>query len=178
MLQYVLPTYYILTAAEASTNLSRYDGVRYGKQIPAEDIEQMLKKTRSEGFGAEVKRRIMLGSFVLSASYYDAYFTKAQKVRNLIRTETQRLLSTYDFLLCPTTPSTAFALGSFNEADPLQMYLADLYTVQASVSGVPAISVPNGTDQNGLPIGLQAMANVFEEGKLLAFSKYLQTFSS
>ncbi len=175
LLDYVLPTYYILTAAEASTNLSRFDGVRYGTRIPnPQDIDSLYRETRTEGFGAEVRRRIILGSFVLSASYFDAYFTKAQKVRKLIQEKTMELLKQYDFLICPTAPSTAFKLGAFDEANPLQMYLADLYTVQASVSGIPAISVPNGFDNNGLPVGLQIMANAFEEGKLLAFSKYLE----
>lgn len=175
LLDYVLPTYYILTAAEASTNLSRFDGVRYGMRTKKpKDIDSMYRETRTEGFGAEVKRRIVLGSFVLSASYFDAYFTKAQKVRKLIQEKTIALLNEYDFLICPTSPNTAFKLGDFDESNPLQMYLADLYTVQASVSGIPAISVPNGFDNNGLPIGLQIMANTFEEGKLLAFSKYLE----
>ncbi len=179
LLSAVLPTYYILTAAEASTNLSRYDGIRYGKpRGNAQNLEELYRQTRSEGFGAEVKRRIILGSFVLSASYYDAYFTKAQKVRNLIRQQTLNLLERYDFIVCPTAPTTAFRIGAFNEANVLQMYLADLYTVQASVSGIPAISIPNGTDSQGLPIGLQLMANAFEEEKLLAFSKYLQKHQS
>jgi aspartyl-tRNA(Asn)/glutamyl-tRNA(Gln) amidotransferase subunit A len=132
----------------------------------------MYKYTRSEGFGEEVKRRIMLGTFVLSASYYDAYYTKAQKVRRIIKQETDELLSVYDFLLLPTTPTTAFKIGE-HTANPLEMYLADLFTVQANVAGIPAISVPNGIDTEGLPIGLQVMTSHFNESNLLAFSKYL-----
>lgn len=178
LLDYLLPTYYILTTAEASSNLSRFDGVKYGyRSSNAPNLEGMYKKTRSEGFGEEVKRRIMLGTFVLSASYYDAYYTKAQKVRRLIKEATEELLSAYDFLLLPTTPTTAFKLGE-HTADPLEMYLADLFTVQANLSGLPAISIPNGNDSVGMAIGLQVVASAFEEDKLFAFSKYLTTATS
>ncbi|MDW7695556.1 Asp-tRNA(Asn)/Glu-tRNA(Gln) amidotransferase subunit GatA [Flammeovirgaceae bacterium SG7u.111] len=171
MLEYVLPTYYILITAEASTNLSRFDGVRYGYRSPdAKDVESLFKKSRSEGFGEEVRRRIMLGTFVLSASYYDAYFTKAQKVRRLVKEETEKLLTQYDFLISPTSPTPAMELGSFSESSALEMYLADLYTVQASVAGIPAISVPNGKGDHNLPLGIQIMAGAFEEEKLLAFA--------
>ncbi len=177
LIEYLLPTYYILTTAEASSNLSRFDGVRYGFRTPnAYNLEEMYKKTRSEGFGEEVKRRIMLGTFVLSASYYDAYYTKAQKVRRIIREETKRILSNYDFLITPTTPTTAFKLGEKTK-DPLTMYLEDLYTVQSSVAGLPAISVPCGVDHQNLPIGLQVMTNDFEEVKLLSFSNYLMSLN-
>lgn len=173
LMEYILPTYYILTTAEASSNLSRYDGVRYGHRTKdSSDLESMYKKTRAEGFGKEVKKRIILGTFVLSASYYDAYYTKAQKVRRLIKEETEKILSQFDFLVIPTTPTTAFKIGE-NSSDPLAMYLADVFTVQANLSGIPAISIPNGTDKQGLPIGLQIMTRAFEEGELLAFSKYL-----
>lgn len=173
LLDYILPTYYILTTAEASSNLSRFDGVKYGYRSPyANTLEEMYKKTRSEGFGEEVKRRIMLGTFVLSASYYDAYYTKAQKVRRLIRDTTKGILSNYDFIIIPTTPTTAFKFGEHN-SDPLAMYLADLFTVQASLCGLPAISIPTGADKLGLPIGTQVITNDFEEEKLLSFSKYL-----
>ncbi|MEH0158646.1 Asp-tRNA(Asn)/Glu-tRNA(Gln) amidotransferase subunit GatA [Limibacter armeniacum] len=176
LLDYLLPTYYILTTAEASTNLSRFDGVRYGTRSEnTEDIESMYKLTRSEGFGEEVKRRIMLGTFVLSASYYDAYFTKAQKVRRLIKEASEKLLSNHDFLLMPTTASTAFEIGKYNENNILEMYLGDLYTVHANLAGLPAISIPNGEDSQGLPIGLQVMANRFEEEKMLTFADYLAT---
>lgn len=175
LLEYLLATYYILTTAEASSNLSRFDGVRYGYRTPhAHNLESMYKKTRTEGFGEEVKRRIMIGTFVLSASYYDAYYTKAQQVRRLIRDETRRILSEYDFIVLPTTPTTAFKLGS-HEENPLEMYLADLFTVQANVSGIPAISIPNGTDNEGMPIGLQVMADTFKEAELYAFSNYLMS---
>jgi aspartyl-tRNA(Asn)/glutamyl-tRNA(Gln) amidotransferase subunit A len=173
LLDYVLPTYYILTTAEASSNLSRFDGVKYGYRTPnAHNLESMYKLTRSEGFGEEVKRRIMLGTFVLSASYYDAYFTKAQKVRRLIKDFTEDLLNKFDYIVLPTTPSTAFKFGEHSN-DPVAMYLEDLFTVQASVSGVPAISIPNGKDEKGLPIGLQIMANSFKEAELYAFADHL-----
>ncbi len=176
LLDYVLPTYYVLTAAEASSNLSRYDGVRFGKRSESDDLEGMYKNTRSEGFGAEVKRRIMTGTFVLSASYYDAYYTRAQKVRRLIRDETDQLLQKYDFILSPTTPNTAFKIGEMNE-NPMQMYLEDLYTVQANVVGIPAISVPVGVDNQGLPIGVQLMAKSFNESELLDISNQIITFN-
>jgi aspartyl-tRNA(Asn)/glutamyl-tRNA(Gln) amidotransferase subunit A len=175
LLQYILPTYYILTTAEASTNLSRYDGVKYGYRSPnTTDLVSMYKKTRSEGFGTEVKRRIMLGTFVLSASYYDAYFTKAQKVRRLIKEKTQDIFKNYSFIIMPVAPTVAPKLGEFSE-NPLQMYLADIFSVQANVAGIPAIAVQNGKDAQGLPIGIQVMADFFEESKMLAFAKYLTT---
>lgn len=179
LLKYLLPTYYILTTAEASSNLSRFDGVRYGYRhvapagAPVVDLLSLYKKSRTEGFGAEVRRRILLGTFVLSASYYDAYYTKAQQVRRLIRQETERIFAEYDFLLSPTTPSTAFRLGEKGD-DPLQMYLADIFTVLANVVGYPAISVPNGTDAGNLPIGLQFMAPPFAEGSLVALASQLE----
>jgi len=174
LLDYILPTYYILTTAEASTNLSRFDGVRYGyRSKNVTDLESMYKRSRSEGFGIEVQRRIILGTFVLSSSYYDAYFTKAQKVRQLITNKTKEILSQYDFIISPTAPTTAFKIGE-NSGNPLAMYLADIFSVQANVAGgLPAISIPNGFDAQGMPIGLQIMADSFEEAKLLAFSKYL-----
>lgn len=172
-LDHILPTYYILTTAEASSNLSRFDGVKYGhRSDTTTDLESMYKKTRSEGFGIEVQRRIMLGTFVLSASYYDAYYTKAQKVRRLIKEKTEELLKDHDFLVMPTTPTTAFKIGE-HSSNPLEMYLADLYTVQASVAGLPAISIPNGKDKAGLPIGLQIVGKAFDEANIFAFSKYL-----
>ncbi|MEB2776023.1 Asp-tRNA(Asn)/Glu-tRNA(Gln) amidotransferase subunit GatA [Algoriphagus sp. D3-2-R+10] len=178
LLDFILPTYYILTTAEASSNLSRFDGVKYGYRSPnAHNLESMYKLTRSEGFGEEVKRRIMLGTFVLSASYYDAYFTKAQKVRRLIKDFTENLLNDFDYIIMPTTPSTAFKFGEHN-GDPVAMYLEDLFTVQASVSGVPSISLPNGKDEKGMPIGLQVICNSFKEAELYAFSKYLTELTS
>jgi aspartyl-tRNA(Asn)/glutamyl-tRNA(Gln) amidotransferase subunit A len=173
LMEYILPTYYILATAEASSNLSRYDGVRYGYRSPnTSDLHSMYKKTRSEGFGKEVQRRILLGTFVLSASYYDAYYTKAQKVRRMIREKTKEILQKYDFIVMPITPTTAFKLGEHTD-NPLEMYLADLFSVQANVVGVPAISLPCGKDKMGLPIGLQVIADDFEESKLLHFSNYL-----
>lgn len=172
-LEHILPTYYILTTAEASSNLSRYDGVRYGMRAnEAANLDEMYKQTRTQGFGEEVKRRIMLGTFVLSADYYDAYYTKAQKVRRVIKQKTDEIFAMYDFILLPTTPTSAFKIGEFSD-DPLQIYLADLFTVQANVTGIPAISIPVGEDNQGLPIGLQVMSDVFQEENLLAFSKYL-----
>jgi aspartyl-tRNA(Asn)/glutamyl-tRNA(Gln) amidotransferase subunit A len=173
LMEYILPTYYILTTAEASSNLSRFDGVKYGyRSKNIKDLESMYKKSRSEGFGEEVKKRIMLGTFVLSASYYDAYYTKAQKVRRLIKEETEKILSDFDFMIIPTTPTTAFKIGEKTD-DPLAMYLADLFTVQANLSGIPAISIPCGKDKQGLPIGIQVMTKAFGEENLLSFSKYL-----
>ncbi len=170
--EYVLPTYYILATAEASSNLSRYDGVRYGyRSANTSNLSSLYKKTRSEGFGKEVQRRILLGTFVLSASYYDAYYTKAQRVRRLIRDQIKTIFKEYDFILMPTTPTTAFKLGTHSE-NPIEMYLADLFSVQANVAGVPAISIPCGNDKQGLPIGLQLVADDFEESKLLQFSKF------
>jgi aspartyl-tRNA(Asn)/glutamyl-tRNA(Gln) amidotransferase subunit A len=171
--EYVLPTYYILATAEASSNLARYDGVRYGYRSPAtRNLESLYKKTRSEGFGKEVKRRILLGTFVLSSNYYDAYYTQAQKVRRLIREKTKEIFDQYDFIITPTTPTTAFKLGE-HSSNPVEMYLADLFSVQANVAGIPGISIPYGKDDNGLPIGLQVMANDFEESRLLQFSDLL-----
>lgn len=171
MLEYALPTYYILTTAEASSNLSRYDGVRYGFRSPnTTDLMSMYKKSRSEGFGKEVKKRIMLGTFVLSASYYDAYFTKAQKVRKLIKQNFDTIFNEYDFLIMPSSPITAWEMGKFSD-DPLAMYLADIFTVTANLAGVPGISVPVSEDKNKLPIGLQILAGDFKEQELLAFSR-------
>jgi len=171
--EYVLPTYYILATAEASSNFSRYDGVRYGyRSGNTKDLVSLYKKTRSEGFGKEVQRRILLGTFVLSSSYYDAYYSKAQKVRRLIRDQIKKIFEQYDFILMPTSPTTAFKLGEHSD-DPVEMYLADLFSVQANVAGIPAISIPCGKDNQGLPIGLQLLADDFEESKLLGFSKII-----
>ena len=176
LLKHLLPTYYVLTTAEASSNLSRFDGVRYGHRATegVTDLISMYKKSRTEGFGPEVRKRILLGTFALSASYYDAYYTKAQQVRRLVRDETERVFARYDFLMMPTTPTPAFILGEKSE-DPLQMYLADIFTVQANVTGYPAISIPNGTDPNGdgpaLPIGLQLMAPPFQERALVTMAE-------
>lgn len=170
LLDYVVPAYYILTMAEASSNLARYDGVHYGyRSADATDLESTYKKSRSEGFGAEVKRRIVLGTFVLSAGYYDAYYAKAQKVRRLIRNKTEEILDDYDFIMLPTAPAPAFPIGEGSD-DPVVSYLADIFTVQASLAGVPAISLPAGNNNDGMPLGIQFLGKRFEEGKLLAFS--------
>jgi aspartyl-tRNA(Asn)/glutamyl-tRNA(Gln) amidotransferase subunit A len=177
LLEYSLPTYYILSTAEASSNLSRYDGVRYGyRSKQGTDLLSMYKKTRAEGFGPEVKRRILLGTFVLSASYYDAYYTKAQKVRRMIREKTKDIFKKYDFILMPTTPTTAFTVGE-HTSNPLEMYLADIYSVHANVAGIPGISIPCGKDKKGLPIGLQAVADDFEESKLFHFANMLMNLN-
>ncbi len=171
-LDYLVPAYYILAMAEASSNLSRYDGVHYGYRSPgATDLVSTYKRSRSEGFGKEVKRRIMLGTFVLSAGYYDAYYAKAQKVRRLIREKTDAILKEYDFILFPTAPEPAFAIGQ-GEKDPVVTYLSDIFTVQASLTGAPAISLPTGNNSKGLPLGLQLLTRHFEEQELLNFSKY------
>jgi aspartyl-tRNA(Asn)/glutamyl-tRNA(Gln) amidotransferase subunit A len=171
-LDYLVPTYYILATAEASSNLSRYDGVHYGYRSPAAtDLVSTYKRSRSEGFGKEVKRRIMLGTFVLSAGYYDAYYAKAQKVRRLIREKTDAILKEYDFILFPTAPEPAFSIGK-KEKDPVVTYLSDIFTVQASLTGTPAISLPTGNNSKGLPLGLQLLTRHFEEQQLLNFSKY------
>lgn len=170
LMEYALPTYYILTTAEASSNLSRYDGVRYGHRTSnAGNLVEMYKKSRTEGFGDEVLRRILLGTAVLSSSYHDAYYTKAQKVRMMIRKALEGLLEEFDFVILPTAPTTAFPLGDKTET-PMEMYLADLFTVQASVAGVPAISVPVARDEKGLSIGLQIMTKAFAEEQLMAFA--------
>ncbi len=171
LLDYVVPAYYILTMAEASSNLARYDGVHYGyRSKDAYDLESTYKKSRSEGFGAEVKRRIVLGTFVLSAGYYDAYYAKAQKVRRLIREKTDEILNTYDFIMLPTTPTPAFNIGEGSD-DPVVNYLADIFTVQASLAGIPAISLPAGNNSAGLPLGIQFLGRRFDEANLLKFSE-------
>jgi len=174
LLEYVVPTYYILTMAEASSNLARYDGVHYGyRSENAVDLETTYKRSRSEGFGSEVKRRIVLGTFVLSAGYYDAYYAKAQKVRRLIRDKTDDILSDFDFIMIPTAPTPAFTIGEASN-DPVVNYLADIFTVQASLAGIPAISLPAGNNKVGLPLGIQFLGKRFEEGELLSFSENIE----
>lgn len=176
-LDYLVPTYYIITTAEASSNLARYDGIRYGHRTAENvNLEQLYKKSRTEGFGKEVKRRIMLGTFVLSASYYDAYFTKAQQVRRIIKEKTEEILKQYDFIISPTTPTTAFEIGGKSK-DPIAMYLSDIFTVQSSLAGIPAISVPIGTDSKGLPAGMHITSEAFSEPKLFDFAYTLETLS-
>ena len=172
-LELLIPTYYILTTAEASSNLARYDGVRYGyRNAQSTDLETTYVNTRTDGFGEEVKRRIMLGTFVLSAGYHEAYFTKAQKIRRLIQQTTAKMFERFDFIISPTTPHTAFKLGEKHE-DPTKMYLEDIFTVQANLAGTPAVSLPLGKHSNGMPIGIHLMADRFKELELIKFSKYL-----
>ena len=172
-LDLLVPTYYVLTTAEASSNLARFAGVHYGyRSENITDLESTYIHSRTEGFGEEVKRRIMLGTFVLSAGYHDAYFTKAQKIRRLIKDKTNEMFEEYDFVVSPTTPHTPFEIGK-KQTDPTVMYLEDIFTVQANLAGNPAISLPLGKHSNGLPIGLHLMADNFKEADLFAFSKYL-----
>lgn len=174
LIDYIVPAYYVLTTAEASSNLSRYDGVRYGHRtsIPVEDLTEFYCRNRSEGFGAEVKRRIMLGSFVLSSGFYDAYFQKAQQVRRILHDQISLIFKDFDVLLMPTSPCTAFRIGE-NDQDPLAMYLADIFTVLANLTGVPGVSLPLFTHSNGMPFGLQVMSAQFDELTLLRFSDHL-----
>jgi aspartyl-tRNA(Asn)/glutamyl-tRNA(Gln) amidotransferase subunit A len=171
-LKQMVPTYYVLTTAEASSNLSRFDGVHYGYRYPdAKGVEDTYKKSRSNGFGPEVKRRIMAGTFVLSHGYYDAYYTKAQKVRRLLRNRTEEILSDFDIILTPSTPTTAFEQNSVK--DPIQMYLQDIFTVHANLTGHPAISLPLGKHSNGLPFGIQLMGKLFAEKELFDLASIL-----
>ena len=166
MVEYAIPAYYVIASAEASSNLSRFDGVKYGYRTPEyEDLHEMYKKSRSEGFGPEVKRRIMLGSFVLSSGYYDAYYLKALRTKALIKQAFDKAFEKYDVILGPAAPSTAPLLGD-SLSDPMKMYLGDIYTVSVNLAGLPGISVPCGLDSKGLPIGLQMIADCFQEKKL------------
>jgi len=171
LFDYIVPAYYVLTTAEASSNLARFDGIRYGYRTPGKGLEltEFYKRTRSEGFGREVKRRILLGTFVLSAGYYDAYFTKAQQVRKRLVDHTNLLFNEFDILILPTSPSTAWVHGE-KMSDPIAMYLADIYTVYANLTGIPGISLPLFTHTNGMPFGVQAMTSRFKELLLLQFS--------
>ena len=167
LVEYAIPTYYTIAAAEASSNLERFDGVKYGLRAKeAEELHQMYKKTRSQGFGAEVKRRIMLGSFVLSSGYYDAYYLKALKVKALIKQAFDKAFASYDVILGPVAPTTAPALGA-SLSDPMKMYLGDIYTISANLAGLPGMSVPCGMDPQGLPIGLQLLGDCFKEKNIL-----------
>lgn len=163
--KYALPAYYIVAPAEASSNLARYDGVKYGLRVKGDDITDMYEKTRAAGFGAEVKRRVLIGTYVLSAGYYDAYYLKAQKVRSLIAKDFTDVFANVDALLTPTTPSAAFGIGERSD-DPLSMYLNDVFTVTVNLAGLPGISVPAGLSSEGLPLGLQVIAKPFDEEML------------
>ena len=172
-LDYMVPAYYVLTTAEASSNLSRFDGVHYGHQSSnAKGVEEVYKKSRSEGFGPEVQRRILAGTFVLSHGYYDAYYTKGQKVRRVLQNKTNEIFEKYDFIMLPTTPTTAFKLNDVK--DPIAMYLQDIYTVHANLTGNPAISLPIGNHSNGLPFGIQVIGDHFKEKEMLNFSRQLE----
>lgn len=174
LIDYIVPTYYILSTAEASSNLSRFDGVRYGYRDhrPGLELTDFYKETRSAGFGKEVKRRILLGTFVLSTGYFDAYFTQAQKVRRQLFDKTQLIFKDFDIILLPTVPSPAFKIGEKTD-DPIAMYLADIYTVYANLTGIPAISIPLFTHSSGMPFGVQAMSNQLSELSLLRFAHQL-----
>jgi aspartyl-tRNA(Asn)/glutamyl-tRNA(Gln) amidotransferase subunit A len=175
MTKYALPTYYIVAPAEASSNLARYDGVRYGLRVPGRDIIEMYEQTRGAGFGKEVRRRIMIGTYVLSAGYYDAYYLRAQKVRALIKRDFETCFAAgIEAILTPTTPSAAFAIGERGRADPIEMYLNDVFTVTAPMAGLPAISVPGGLDSQGLPLGLQLIGRPFAEETLFALGAIIE----
>lgn len=171
LLDFIIPAYYVLTTAEASSNLARYDGIRFGRCSPnARNLEETYSRSRTEGFSEEVKRRILLGTFVLSSGYYDAYYRKAQQVRQLIRQRVLGILANYDFILMPVAPTTAWRFGEKSD-DPVAMYLSDVYTVLANLAGIPALTIPAGKHpQNGLPVGVQLMAAPWEDEKLLRFA--------
>jgi aspartyl-tRNA(Asn)/glutamyl-tRNA(Gln) amidotransferase subunit A len=176
MTKYALPAYYIVAPAEASSNLARYDGVRYGLRVPGRDIIEMYEQTRAAGFGKEVRRRIMIGTYVLSAGYYDAYYLRAQKVRTLIKRDFETCFAAgIEAILTPTTPSAAFAIGERGRADPIEMYLNDVFTVTVNMAGLPAISVPAGLDGQGLPLGLQLIGRPFAEETLFALGAIIES---
>jgi aspartyl-tRNA(Asn)/glutamyl-tRNA(Gln) amidotransferase subunit A len=172
--KYALPTYYIIAPAEASSNLARYDGVRFGLRVPGDTLDDMYEKTRAEGFGKEVKRRILIGTYVLSAGYYDAYYVKAQRLRALIARDFEEAYKQVDCILTPSTPTAAFAEGE-NTDDPVQMYLNDVFTVTVNLAGLPGISVPAGVDAKGLPLGLQLIGRAFDEETLFKVAGVIES---
>jgi aspartyl-tRNA(Asn)/glutamyl-tRNA(Gln) amidotransferase subunit A len=173
--QYALPAYYIVAPAEASSNLARYDGVRYGLRVPGRDVIDMYEKTRAAGFGREVKRRVMIGTYVLSAGYYDAYYVRAQKIRTLIKRDFEEVYASgVDAILTPATPSAAFAIGEKGSDDPVEMYLNDVFTVTVNMAGLPGIAVPAGLDAQGLPLGLQLIGRPFDEETLFAAGQVIE----
>jgi len=175
MTKYALPAYYIVAPAEASSNLARYDGVRYGLRVPGRDIIDMYERTRAAGFGREVRRRVMIGTYVLSAGYYDAYYLQAQKVRTLIKRDFEKCFAEgINAILTPATPSAAFAIGEKGKADPIEMYLNDVFTVTVNMAGLPGIAVPGGLDAQGLPLGLQLIGRPFEEEALFALGEVIE----
>jgi aspartyl-tRNA(Asn)/glutamyl-tRNA(Gln) amidotransferase subunit A len=173
MTKYALAAYYIIAPAEASSNLARYDGVKYGLRVPGDSLDEMYEATRAAGFGAEVKRRVLVGTYVLSAGYYDAYYLKAQKVRALIARDFAQAFEKVDCLLTPTAPSAAFAIGE-KQDDPIAMYLNDVFTVPANLAGLPALSVPAGLSADGLPLGLQVTGRAFDEETVLRVGEVLE----
>ncbi|MBA3071710.1 MAG: Asp-tRNA(Asn)/Glu-tRNA(Gln) amidotransferase subunit GatA, partial [Nitrospirae bacterium] len=164
--EYAVAAYYVLATSEASSNLARYDGVKYGFRAEGKDLMEMYMNTRAQGFGAEVKRRIMLGTYALSSGYYDAYYKKAQQVRTLIKTDFEKAFNSVDMIVTPTSPTAAFKSGEKTE-DPLQMYLSDIFTISVNLAGIPAISIPCGFTSNNLPIGLQIIGKHFDEESIL-----------
>jgi aspartyl-tRNA(Asn)/glutamyl-tRNA(Gln) amidotransferase subunit A len=173
--RYALPAYYIVAPAEASSNLARYDGVRYGLRVPGKDIVDMHEKTRAAGFGKEVRRRIMIGTYVLSAGYYDAYYVRAQKIRTLIKRDFETAFANgIDAILTPATPSAAFGLGEKGAADPVEMYLNDIFTITVNMAGLPGIAVPAGISAEGLPLGLQVIGRAFDEGTLFSVAHVIE----
>jgi aspartyl-tRNA(Asn)/glutamyl-tRNA(Gln) amidotransferase subunit A len=177
-LEYSVSCYYVVATAEASSNLSRYDGVRYGRRAEnPEDLIQVYTKSRQEGFGDEVKRRIMLGTYALSSGYYDAYYLKALKVRNLIREDFKKAFEKCDCIITPVAPTTAFKIGQ-NVDDPLKMYLSDIYTLGVNLAGLPAVSIPAGFDEHNLPVGMQIITDYFREDKLLRIARMFEKENS
>jgi aspartyl-tRNA(Asn)/glutamyl-tRNA(Gln) amidotransferase subunit A len=173
--KYALPAYYIVAPAEASSNLARYDGVRYGLRVAGRDIQEMYENTRAEGFGPEVRRRIMIGAYVLSAGYYDAYYVRAQKIRTLIRRDFEAAFSAgVDAILTPATPSAAFGIGEKTSADPVEMYLNDVFTVTVNMAGLPGLAVPAGLSKDGLPLGLQLIGRPFDEETLFSLAQVVE----
>jgi len=173
--KYALPAYYIVAPAEASSNLARYDGVRYGLRVPGRDITDMYEQTRAAGFGKEVRRRIMIGTYVLSAGYYDAYYLRAQKVRTLIKKDFEDgFAAGVHAMLTPATPSAAFGIGEKSGADPIEMYLNDVFTVTVNMAGLPGIAVPAGRDAQGLPLGLQLIGRPFDEETLFSLGQVIE----
>jgi len=172
--KYALPTYYIVAPAEASSNLARYDGVRFGLRVPGDSLQEMYENTRAAGFGVEVRRRVLIGTYVLSAGYYDAYYLKAQRVRALIAHDFTRVFEAVDLLLTPTCPTPAFGVGDKMD-DPIAMYLNDVFTVPASLAGLPAISIPAGLSADGLPLGLQLIGRAFDEATVLRAAGVLES---
>ena len=174
--KYALPTYYIIAPAEASSNLARYDGVRYGLRVPGDDIVSMYENTRAAGFGKEVKRRVLIGTYVLSAGYYDAYYLRAQKVRSLIKRDFDIVFDDgIDAILTPATPTAAFGIAEKTQASPVEMYLNDIFTVTVNMAGLPGIAVPAGLTEDGLPLALQLIAKPFDEEMLFRTGRVIET---